>query len=104
MKVTHPLWQNAVRLTLFTRANCSLCIDAENVLAKVWTRRQFEYKKIDVMEPGQEKWKNLYEFDTPVVHFDKSTGPFDTAANSLKLMHRFTQAQVEQMMDKLEES
>jgi len=67
MKVTNSLWQHALRLTLFTRANCSLCIDAENVLAKVWVRRQFEYKKVDVMEPGQEKWKNLYEFDTPVV-------------------------------------
>lgn len=80
MKVTHPLWQNAVRLTLFTRANCSLCIDAENVLAKVWTRRQFEYKKIDVMEPGQEKWKNLYEFDTPVV------GQTFKPANTSKLL------------------
>jgi hypothetical protein len=25
------------------------------------------YHEINVMEPGQEKWKSLYEFDTPVV-------------------------------------
>jgi hypothetical protein len=30
--------------------------------------RNFEYKEINVMEPGQEKWKGVYEFDTPVVN------------------------------------
>jgi hypothetical protein len=54
-------------ITLFTRQNCSLCDDAEHVLSRVWDRRPFEYSKIDVMSSGQEKWKNVYEFDTPVV-------------------------------------
>lgn len=36
-------------------------------MSKVWDRRPFEYTEIDVMAPGQTKWKNLYEFDTPVV-------------------------------------
>lgn len=36
-------------------------------MAKVWERRPFEYTEIDVMAPKQDKWKALYEFDTPVV-------------------------------------
>lgn len=56
-----------LRLTLFIRQNCSLCTDAKDVMSKVWDRRPFEYTEIDVMAAKQEKWKNLYEFDTPVV-------------------------------------
>lgn len=59
--------QWSLRMTLFIRQNCSLCTDAKDVMSKVWDRRPFEYTEIDVMAPGQTKWKNLYEFDTPVV-------------------------------------
>lgn len=58
--------QWSLRMTLFIRQNCSLCTDAKDVMSKVWDRRPFEYTEIDVMAPGQTKWKNLYEFDTPV--------------------------------------
>lgn len=59
--------QWSLRLTLFIRQNCSLCTDAKGVMSNVWDRRPFEYTEIDVMSAGQTKWKNLYEFDTPVV-------------------------------------
>ena len=65
MRATSALLKQAVRLTLFTRPDCSLCVDAKGVLSKVWDRRPFEYDEIDVMK--QDKWKALYEFDTPVV-------------------------------------
>lgn len=29
--------------------------------------RPLQYQEINVMEPGQEKWREVYEFDTPVV-------------------------------------
>lgn len=58
-------------MTLFIRQNCSLCTDAKDVMSKVWDRRPFEYTEIDVMAAGQTKWKNLYEFDTPVVRLLK---------------------------------
>lgn len=64
---TAALRQYVCRITLFTRANCGLCDNAKQVLSNVWDRRPFEYDEIDVMRPDQEKWKNLYEFDTPVV-------------------------------------
>lgn len=56
-----------LRLTFFTRQNCSLCTDAKEVMAKVWAKRPFEYTEIDVMAAKMDKWRNLYEFDTPVV-------------------------------------
>lgn len=31
-------------------------------------RRSFEYREVDVMADGQKEWRDLYEFDTPVVH------------------------------------
>ncbi|KAK6381117.1 hypothetical protein LTR65_001029 [Meristemomyces frigidus] len=105
MKPTAALWQHALRVTFFTRPNCSLCTDAKGVLAKVWDRRQFAYDEIDVMTPGQEKWKGLYEFDTPVVHIDRDASPDHpnaTTAKARKLMHRFTEAQVEAAMSEIE--
>lgn len=55
------------RITLFTRANCSLCTNAKQTLSTVWDKRPFDYKEIDVMQLEERKWKDLYEFDTPVV-------------------------------------
>lgn len=59
--------QHVLRLTFFTRPNCSLCTDAKAVLSNVWDRRPFAYREIDVMTAGNEQWKDMYEFDTPVV-------------------------------------
>ena len=64
---TAALRQYVCRLTLFTRANCGLCDNAKQVLSNVWDRRPFEYEEVDVMAASQSKWKDLYEFDTPVV-------------------------------------
>jgi glutaredoxin len=71
MRLTTALRQHALRLTLFTRSNCSLCVTAKDVLANMWDKRHFEYDEIDVMASGQSQWKKLYEFDTPVVGVDR---------------------------------
>lgn len=44
-----------------------MCDTAKTVVHNVKTKRDLEYHEINVMEPGQEKWKAVYEFDTPVV-------------------------------------
>ena len=67
MRPSLSLFQHTARITLFTRANCSLCESAKTVLSNVKKTRGFEYNEIDVMESGQKQWKDLYEFDTPVV-------------------------------------
>ncbi len=67
MRHTLVLLQNSARLTLFTRKNCSLCDTAKHVIDQVDKRKTLDYTEIDVMESGQQKWKDLYEYDTPVV-------------------------------------
>lgn len=42
-------------------------MDAKISLSAVWDARPFVYKEVDVMKPDQTGWRNLYEFDTPVV-------------------------------------
>ncbi|KAK0247259.1 hypothetical protein LTR91_025150 [Friedmanniomyces endolithicus] len=109
MRVTSTLRQLGLRLTLFTRANCSLCDDAKAVLERTRNTRRFEYTEIDVMVAGYDKWKALYEFDTPVVHVDQAKELYKgtsqgegTTAQAKKLMHRFTEAQLKATMDEVE--
>lgn len=55
------------RITFFTRSPCSLCDTAKTVVQNVNKEHDFSYEEINVMDAGQEKWKSVYEFDTPVV-------------------------------------
>ena len=78
MRPSARLLHRASRITLFTRANCSLCDDAKLVLSRVWNKKPFEFEEIDVMAPAEKQWRDIYEFDTPVVrhpysqHFSSS--------------------------------
>ena len=67
MKATARLLQHTARITLFTRANCSLCDTAKAIIAGLEKKRNFDYSEIDVMAAGQKQWKDAYQFDTPVV-------------------------------------
>lgn len=69
MLPTKHLSQFSARVILFTRQNCSLCETAKAVVNLTSRQRLFDYSEIDVMSSGQELWKALYEFDTPVVQF-----------------------------------
>ncbi|KAJ4317821.1 hypothetical protein N0V94_004735 [Neodidymelliopsis sp. IMI 364377] len=90
------------RITFFTRSPCGLCDTAKAVVQNVNKTRPLQYQEINVMEPGQERWKEVYEFDTPVIHIDKANAP-ETTTSSLKLMHRFKEEDVTSMMDKAEQ-
>lgn len=61
------LLQHTVRVTLFTRENCSICEKGKKVIQEISKRRTFDYRQVDVMASDQQQWKPLYEFDTPVV-------------------------------------
>lgn len=68
MRVTSRLFQHACRITLFTRENCGLCTQAKSVLSDVWDKRHFEYKEVDIVKSESiPRWRDLYEFDVPVV-------------------------------------
>lgn len=84
-------------------------------------QRDFAYEEINVMEPGHEKWKSVYEFDTPVVwlprpvvsmvpwydtdfqklHIDNASAA-ETTTSAIKLMHRFKEVEVLQKLDEAE--
>lgn len=116
---TRGLWQ-ACRITLFTRDNCGLCAAARDVLSQVGDKRPFVLRTVDLAQPGSRAWRELY-FDIPVVcchlvgrvrpaltrgqiHISKEAAAEEqvaTAAEAVKLMHRFTPAQVEARIDEV---
>lgn len=67
MQATSRLAQLILRLTLFTHDHCSLCVPVKEAMSRVWDRRHFEYREVDIHDPKNSKWKSLYEFDIPVV-------------------------------------
>ncbi|MCJ1475714.1 hypothetical protein MMC13_004377 [Lambiella insularis] len=104
MRPTLSVLQHSARVTLFTRANCSLCASAKAVLASLEKRRSFEYKEVDVMAEGNEVGKE-YEFDVPVVHVQRVFHTYskpDIATEARKLMHRFREEEVEALLDEAE--
>lgn len=66
MRLTSRLLQSC-RITLFTRETCGLCTQAKSVLSDVWDTRPFQYKEVDIMKPEAKGWRDIYDFDVPVV-------------------------------------
>lgn len=67
MRPTTRLYEAAVRITLFTRPTCSLCVTAQSVLSSLRARRPFSYREVDIGMPEAKGWRDLYDFDVPVV-------------------------------------
>ena len=111
---------------MFTREHCGLCVSAKSVLSDVWDSRPFDFKEVDIVKPEAQAWKDLYDFDVPVVwsahqtsyhahcswathisqiHINKASAPEENpqlATTARKLMHRFTPEQVKALMDETE--
>ena len=53
------------------------------------------------MLPGNETWKNAYEFDVPVLHVQQQEQQEQSgdAVKIKKLFHRFTEEEVEKVID-----
>lgn len=93
------------RLTLFTRAGCGLCDTAKNTVLQFQKRRSFEYVEKDIMEPGNEAWRDAYDFDVPVLHIQSvnDMSPKEaTLSDARKLFHRWTEQEVERSVDEAE--
>ncbi|OQU98392.1 Glutaredoxin-like domain-containing protein [Cladophialophora immunda] len=122
MRPSLALRLSHIRLTLFTRANCGLCdvakarvgeFIAASDKATSQSARVVHYAEIDIMDPAQTKWRDVYEFDVPVLHVDNSKGEGDarpetndyapTLDAARKLMHRFTAQEVENAVDEVEQ-
>ncbi|KAJ3568097.1 hypothetical protein NPX13_g6540 [Xylaria arbuscula] len=107
MHPTTRLFQ-ACRITLFTRENCGLCSTARSVLSDVWDTRPFQFREVDIVksEAGPQ-WRELYDFDVPVIHISKSSAPEEepqSVSKAVRLMHRFTVDQVTAKMDEVEKT
>ncbi|KAL2818311.1 hypothetical protein BJX63DRAFT_70508 [Aspergillus granulosus] len=98
-----PRLLHAARVTLFTRAGCGLCDTAKNTVAQLQKRRRFDYSEVDIMVPGNKEWRDVYEFDVPVLHVQsaKKTGDL---SDPKKLFHRFTEKEVETLVDDAEKA
>ncbi|PHH74147.1 hypothetical protein CDD80_3282 [Ophiocordyceps camponoti-rufipedis] len=106
MFATHRLLRSC-RITLFTRENCSLCEAAAEALSKVAATRPFAYKRIDLAGEEGRPWRQLYDYDVPVIHISKDTASPENvsiASKATKLMHRFTPSQIEAKMDEVEKA
>jgi hypothetical protein len=93
------------------------------VLSDVWDKRPFVFKEVDIIKPESKGWRDLYEFDVPVVsrpaqmesiervlnrgqiHISKAQVPEEDpklSTKAVKLMHRFTVDEVMAKMDSVE--
>lgn len=96
MLPTRILLSQAVRVTLFTRAGCGLCDTAKRTVVNLNQRKQFDYSELDIMMPENKAWKDVYEFDVPVLHVQPSSADL---AEAKKLFHRFTEQEIETLVD-----
>src|SRR6187402_1549433 len=88
---------SATRLTLFTRATCGLCDVAKTRIQEFQKKRTIDYSEIDISAPEHKTWRDVYDFDVPVLHIDKGLGKDEitTLDAAKKLMHRFTVDEIE---------
>lgn len=106
MRASRPLFIYSAKLTLFTRTRCSLCDVAKLNIAQVQKKRTIDYNEVDVMAPGQQQWKNLYEFETPVLHVERVFHTYskpNVVSDVKKLWHRFSVEEIEKLIDEAEQ-
>ncbi|KAI2787932.1 Glutaredoxin-like protein [Penicillium oxalicum] len=93
------------RLTFFTRAGCGLCDTAKNTVVQLRKRRPFEYIEKDIMDSRNKCWKDVYEFDVPVLHIQSIKDGLPQEAqlsDARKLFHRWTEQELEKVVDEAE--
>jgi glutaredoxin len=98
----------SAKLTLFTRANCSLCDVAKSKIADVQKKRTVQYNEIDVMkdDPALAKWREMYEYETPVLHVERvfpTCSKPNIVSDTKKLWHRFEVEDIEKLVDQAEQ-
>ena len=105
MRSTTALRMYSAHLTLFTHPHCSLCHTAKSTLAAFLGRRPVSLAQIDIFEPEHKKWRDLYEYDVPVVHVERVHHTYskpDIKTLVGKIMHRFNEKEIENLVDQAE--
>ena len=97
---------SAARVTLFTRVGCGLCDNAKLTVTQLNKRKPFNYSELNVDVPENKSWKDVYDFDVPVLHVQstiKQSGKTELS-DPKKLFHRFTEQEVEKLVDEAEQA
>lgn len=105
MRPTCLLLQHTARITLFSRSNCSLCETAKSTIDRLAQKRSFDHSTVDIIAADQTHWRDLYEFDAPVVHVERVHHTYskpDIVTEPRKLFHRFTEEQLEGLIEEAE--
>lgn len=81
----------ALSLTFFTKETCKLCTDAKEILHKTLEddtnkNKDIKLTTIDIMDPKNQKWFDIYCYDVPVLHVNR-----DGQEKPIKFMHYFHQ-------------
>ncbi len=58
------------RVTFFTKPECKLCHGALFVIERVRRRLAFDLEIVDISANGNERWREAYKHDIPVVHIN----------------------------------
>lgn len=79
-----------ISLTFFTKETCKLCTDAKEILHTTLKDDQINDIKIDlttidITDPENQKWFDVYCYDVPVLHVDRES------EKQVKFMHYFHQ-------------
>ena len=102
---TRVLFSQSARVTLFTRTGCGLCDTAKHNVVQLNKRRPFDYTELDIMAPANKAWKDVYDYDVPVLHVqsvrDQQAGDAGLS-DPKKLFHRFSEQEVEKVVDEVE--
>lgn len=76
-------------LTFFTKETCMLCTNARGILFKTLEHESLKEEKIDlkivdIMKPENKEWFDVYCYDVPVLHVDRTN-----QTKPIKFMHYF---------------
>ena len=77
-----------IKLTFFTRPNCSLCDAAKFVVDRVAHHFEFDFEAVDISEAGNARWHKRYEHHIPVLHINGEE----------RFRHRFNERELKQAL------
>ncbi|PRT54104.1 hypothetical protein B9G98_01724 [Wickerhamiella sorbophila] len=81
-------------VTFYTRPQCGLCGTAKTNLMAAGKTVPFDYKEVNIDEPENKEFYDLYAFDVPVMKFE------DGSSEKI-VMHRITTEQAIETLNSL---
>lgn len=96
------LSSSKVKLTLFSKPQCGLCIHAKEIIDDVLESSNFakddiEMNIVNISQLNNKKWWELYCFDIPVLHIEKAEDP----SSVFKIYHRIDEDVLEEKIKEL---